>query len=108
MVCTDLLQGTLAPLTLKTLTVELEHGWRVSERIPEVSRELLQVRQPEQYPASQRLGRGRWTCLRWGASDNNWRAKPYELTRFCRNQFDREPKSRCTLLIAMDSIPDMA
>lgn len=104
----DLLQGTLDPLTLETLSIELEHGWRVSERIRQVSGELLQVRQAELYPASQRLGRDRWTCLRWGASDNNRRAKSYELTQFSRNQFDREPKSRCTLPIAVDSILDMA
>ena len=108
MVRTDLQQGTLDPLPLATFAIGLEHGWRVSERIRQVSGELLQVRQAELYAVSLRLGDGRWTRLRWGASDKNWRAKPYELTRFCRNQFDREPKSRCTLPIAMDSILDMA
>lgn len=105
---TDLLQGSLGRLTLKTLTIELEHGWRVSERIRRASRELLQIWQAELYPASQRLGRGRWTCLRWGASNNNRRAKSYELTQFWTNQFDREPESRSTLAIAVASILDMA
>lgn len=105
---TDLLQGTVDPLTLETLVSELQHGSRVSERVRAVARELLQFQQAELYPASQRLGRRGWTCLRWAVSDNNWRAKPYELTQFSRNQFDREPKSRCTLPIAVDSILDMA
>ena len=105
---TDHLQGTLDPQTVETLTIELEHGWKVSERIRQISGELLQVQQGELYPASQRLGRRGWSSLRWGVSDNNWRAESYELTQFWRNQFDREPKSRCTLPIAMDSISDMA
>ncbi len=105
---TDLLQGTLDPLTLGTLAIELEHGWRVSERIRAVSRESLQVPKGELHPASQRLGPRGWTCLRWGVSDNNRRAKSYELTQFWRNQLEREPKSRCTLAIAVDSILDMA
>ena len=108
MVRTDLQQGTLDPLPLATFAIGLEHGWKVSERIRQISGELLKVQQGELYPASQRLGRCGWSCLRWGVSDNNWRAKSYELTQFWRNQFDREPKSRCTLPIAMDSIPDMA
>ena len=105
---TDLLPGTLDPLTLETLTIDLEHGWRVSERIRQISRELLQVQQGELYPASQRPARRGWICLRWGVSDNRWLAKSYELTQFWRNQFDREPRSRGTLPIAVDSILDMA
>lgn len=105
---TDLLQGTLDPLTLETLSIELEHGWRVSERVRAVARELLQFQQAELYPASQRLGRRGWTCLRWAVSDNNWPAKSHELTRFWRNQFEREPQAQGTLPTAVDSILDMA
>lgn len=105
---TDLLQGSLDRLTLKTLTIELEHGWRVSERIRQVSGELLQIQQAELYRASQRLGRRGWICLRWGVSDNNWRAKSYESTRIWRDQFEEEPESWHTLPIAVNSILDMA
>lgn len=105
---TDHLQGTLDPLTLETLTIELEHGWRVSERIRAVSREFLQGQKGELHPASQRLGRRGWTCLWWGVSDNDRRAKSYELTQFWRNQLEREPESRSTLPIAVASILDIA
>lgn len=105
---TDLLQGTLDPLTRGTLSIELQHSWRVSDRIRQVSSELLQIQQREPYPASQRLGRSGWICLRRGVFDNNWPAKSYESTRIWRDQFKEEPKSSCALPIALDSILDMA
>lgn len=66
---TDLLQGSLDPLTPETLTIELQHGCKVSGRIRQVPGELLQVQQAELYPASQRQGRRGWICLRWGVPD---------------------------------------
>ena len=105
---TDLLQGSLDPLTLGTLAIELQHGWRVSQRIRKVSGEILQVQQAGLCPASQRLGRRGWICSRRGVSDNNWRAKSYELTRFWRNQVEEEPKSWCMSRIGVDNILEMA
>lgn len=101
---TDLLRGTLDPLTRGTLAIELQHGWRVSDRIRQVSSELLQIQQGEPYPASQRLRRSGWICLRRGVFDNNHRAKSNELTRIWRNPCEEEARSRYTSPIAVDSV----
>jgi PadR family transcriptional regulator len=82
----ELPQGTLDLLILKTLALEPQHGWAISERIRQISSELLQVQQGSLYPALHRLERHGWIKARWGASDNNRRAKYYELTRAGRKQ----------------------
>jgi len=66
------------------------HGWAISERIHQVSRETLQIPQGSLYPALHRLERRGWISASWGASDNNRRAKYYELTRAGRKQLDTE------------------
>jgi PadR family transcriptional regulator, regulatory protein PadR len=77
----DLPQGTLDLLILKAISVEPMHGWAISDRIRQVSREALQVPQGSLYPALHRLERRGWIRAEWGTSGSNRRAKFYELTR---------------------------
>ena len=77
---TDLLQGTLDLLILKTLQPGPTHGWDIAQRIRQVSRDVLQVNQGSLYPALHRLEAQGWIASEWGTSDNNRRAKFYKLT----------------------------
>ena len=86
----DLPQGTLDLLILKALSLAPQHGWGISERIRQISREVLDVPQGSLYPAVHRLERRGWVKARWGTSDNNRRAKFYELTRRGRAQLAAE------------------
>jgi transcriptional regulator len=86
----DLLQGTLDLLILKTLALEANHGWGIAQRIQQVSGEVLQVGQGSLYPALHRLERKGLIAADWRASDNNRRAKYYELTRTGRRQLEKE------------------
>ena len=86
----ELPQGTLDPLILKTVALEPQHGWAISERLHQISSAALQIRQGSLYPALHRLERRGWIKARWGTSDNNRRAKYYELTRKGRAQLDAE------------------
>jgi PadR family transcriptional regulator len=87
---TELLQGTLDVLILKTLAAEAMHGWGISQRIEQLSQDVLQVNQGSLYPALYRLESKGWIRSRWGNSDNNRRAKFYELTRAGRRQLVEE------------------
>jgi PadR family transcriptional regulator PadR len=86
----EILQGTLDLLILKTLALEPMHGWGITQRIQQVSREALQIQQGSLYPALYRLERQGWIRAEWGASDNNRRAKYYELTETGRAQLEKE------------------
>ena len=86
----DLPQGTLDLLILRTLALGPNHGWGISERIHQISSKVLQVQQGSLYPALHRLERRGWIKARWGASDNNRRAKYYELTPAGRKQLEAE------------------
>ena len=77
---TDLLQGTLDLLILKTLALQPMHGWGIAQRIRQVSKEVLQVNQGALYPALHRLEQQGWIRAKWGESENNRRAKFYSLT----------------------------
>ena len=87
---TDLLQGTLDLLVLKTLQSGPTHGWDIAQRIRQVSREVLQVNQGSLYPALHRLEAQGWIDSEWGASENNRRAKFYRLTPAGRRQLAAE------------------
>jgi len=100
----DLPQGTLDLLILKTITLEALHGWAISERIQQISKEVLQVQQGSLYPALHRLERRGWIKARWGASENNRRAKYYELTRAGRKQLETEQDSWRKLTAAVAQI----
>jgi transcriptional regulator len=82
----ELPQGTLDLLILKSLSLGPQHGWAISERIRDVSRAAMQIPQGSLYPALHRLERRGWITARWDTSDNNRRAKFYELTRVGRTQ----------------------
>jgi PadR family transcriptional regulator len=86
----DLPQGTLDLLILRTLALGPNHGWAISERIHQISSKVLQIQQGSLYPALHRLQRRGWIKARWGASDNNRRAKYYELTAAGRKQLEAE------------------
>ena len=87
---TELLQGTLDVLILKTLAAEAMHGWGISQRIEQLSQDVLQVNQGSLYPALYRLESKGWIRSHWGNSENNRRAKFYELTRAGRRQLVEE------------------
>jgi PadR family transcriptional regulator len=82
----ELPQGTLNLLILQVLSLGPQHGWALSERLRQVSRATLQIPQGSLYPALHRLERRGWISARWDASDNNRRAKFYELTRVGQRQ----------------------
>ena len=86
----EILQGTLDLLILKTLALEPMHGWGIAQRLQQISREVLQIQQGSLYPALYRLERRRWISAEWGASENNRRAKFYSLTKTGRQQLDKE------------------
>lgn len=89
----DLPQGTLDLLILRTLDLGRQHGWAISERVRQMSSEVLQIQQGSLYPALHRLERRGWIKAHWGTSDNNRRAKYYELTKAGRRQLDFERKA---------------
>ena len=89
----DLLQGTLDLLVLKTLASGPMHGWGVSQRILVLSQDVLQVNQGSLYPALHRLEQQGLITAQWGASENNRQAKFYELTRAGRKQLDEETRN---------------
>jgi transcriptional regulator len=86
----DLPQGTLDLLILKALSLGPMHGWAISERLQQVSLDILQVPQGSLYPALHRLERQGFIQAEWGASDNNRKAKFYELTRSGRKQLAQD------------------
>jgi len=100
----DLPQGTLDLLILRTLALEPQHGWAISERIHSVSSKVLLVQQGSLYPALHRLERRGWIKARWGASENNRRAKFYELTRLGQKQLEREESTWRKLAAAVAQI----
>ena len=78
---TDLVQGTLDLLILKTIALGSMHGWAIAQRIRQVSKDVLQVNQGALYPALHRLEQQGWIEAEWGESENNRRAKYYSLTK---------------------------
>jgi len=89
----DLLQGTLDLLILRTLSLGAMHGWGISQRIQQISRDVLQVNQGSLYPALARLEVAGWIEAQWGVSENNRQAKFYTLTRTGRSQLERETEN---------------
>jgi PadR family transcriptional regulator, regulatory protein PadR len=87
---TDLVQGTLDLLILRTISREPQHGWAIAQRIQLISRDVLQVNQGSLYPALQRLERGGWITADWGTSENNRRARFYRLTTAGRERLHQE------------------
>ena len=86
----DLVQGTLDLLLLKILALEPLHGWAISQRLKQVSGDVLQVSDGSLYPALHKLEQEGWITSEWKPSENNRRAKFYSLTRLGRRQMERE------------------
>ena len=101
---TDLVQGTLDLLILKTLALQPLHGWAIAQRIRQLSNDVLQVNQGSLYPALHRLEQQAWVRAEWGESENNRRAKYYSLTRAGRRQLERESESWDRLSTAISAI----
>jgi transcriptional regulator len=98
---TDLVQGTLDLLILKTLALEPMHGWGIAQRIRQVSKEVLQVNQGALYPALHRLEQNAWIKAKWGESDNNRRAKYYSLTTAGKTYLEQEEANWQRLSVAI-------
>jgi len=103
----DLPQGTLDLLILKTVALEALHGWAISERLQQISREVVQVQQGSLYPALHRLERRGWIKAHWAITDNNRRAKYYELTRQGRKQLELETTAWRKLAAAVGHVLDL-
>ena len=100
----DLPQGTLDLLILRTLSLGSQHGWAISERVQQMSSDVLRIQQGSLYPALHRLERRGWIKARWGTSDNNRRAKYYELTKSGFNQLEAEKDAWEKLTAAVSQV----
>ena len=105
---TDLIQGMLDLLILRTLQLEPLHGWAVAQRIRQISNEVLQVQQGSLYPALHRLEAKGWVRAEWGASDKGKRAKFYSLTAAGRRQLGREKQDWTRLSTAIALVLEKA
>jgi PadR family transcriptional regulator PadR len=104
----DLPQGTLDLLILKTVALGPQHGWAISGRIQQISNNVLEVQQGSLYPALHRLERRGWIKAEWGASENNRRAKYYEITKTGRKQLELEESSWRMLTSAVAQVLETA
>src|SRR5579884_485089 len=104
----DLVQGTLDLLILKTLSLEPKHGWAIAKRIQQISNEVLQVQQGSLYPALHRLEQQGWIKAKWMESETGREAKFYSLTAAGRAQLEKEKESWKRLSTAIDLIVDEA
>ena len=100
----DLLQGTLDLLILRTLQTGAQHGWAISERIQQISLDVLQVNQGSLYPALHRLEHQGWIAAEWGISELGRRARFYRLTAAGRKQLGVETESWARLTAAIGRV----
>jgi PadR family transcriptional regulator, regulatory protein PadR len=100
----DLVQGTLDVLILKTISLEPKHGWAIAKRIQQVSGDVLQVQQGSLYPALHRLEQQGWIRARWAESETGRQAKFYSLTAAGRKQLDHETAHWRRLSAAIDLV----
>jgi PadR family transcriptional regulator, regulatory protein PadR len=103
----DLPQGTPDLLILKALAAEPLHGWGISERLQQISRETLSIQQGSLYPALHRLERRGWLKAHWATTENNRLAKYYELTRVGTKQLEKETDAWLKLTTAVGYVLDM-
>jgi PadR family transcriptional regulator, regulatory protein PadR len=104
----DLLQGTLDMLVLKALQLQPMHGWGITERIEQWSQKVLQVNQGSLYPALYRLQRQGWITSSWKVTENNRRARYYEITAAGRRQLAAEQESWDRLSGAVNLVMGMS
>ena len=101
---TDLIQGTLDLLILKTISLEPEHGWAIAKRIQQVSQDALQIQQGSLYPALHRLEQQAWIKAEWLATETGRMAKFYALTRSGRKQLEKELANWARLSAAINVV----
>src|SRR5713226_6208456 len=101
---TDLVQGTLDLLVLKILALEPMHGWAISQRLKQISSEVLQVSDGSLYPALHKLEQEGWITSEWKPSENNRRAKFYSLTRLGRKHLAKEAANWDRLSVAISYV----
>ncbi len=101
---TDLVQGTLDLLILKTVSLGDKHGWAIAKRIQQISGEILQVQQGSLYPALHRLEQQGWIKAKWAESETGRQAKFYSLTAAGRKQLEAETASWNRLSAAIDLV----
>ena len=101
---TDLVQGTLDMLILKTIWIEPRHGWAIAKRIEETSHEELLIQQGSLYPALHRLEQQAWITAEWRKTETGRMAKFYSLTRSGRRQFEKELESWRRLSAAVNLV----
>ena len=101
---TDVLQGTLDLLIMRTIALEPLHGWAIAQRIQQISDDLLRVQQGSLYPALHRLEHQGWITAEWGASENNRRARFYALTKAGRKQLEAEVAKRERLSVGVNLV----
>jgi len=104
----DLLQGTLDLLLLRTLQTGPQHGWAISERIQQISQDVLRVNQGSLYPALHRLEHQGWIKADWGISELGRRARFYQLTATGRKQLELETETWARLTGAIGRVLEMA
>jgi PadR family transcriptional regulator PadR len=100
----DLVQGTLDLLVLKILALEPLNGWAISQRLRQVSGDILQVSDGSLYPALHKLEQQGWITAEWKPSENNRRAKFYELTRLGRRELEKEAANWSRLSAAISHV----
>jgi transcriptional regulator len=100
----DLPQGTLDLLILRTLSLGPQHGWGISERVQQISSDVLRIQQGSLYPALHRLERRGWVKARWGTSENNRRARYYELTKSGLRELEAEKRDWKKLTAAVAQV----
>jgi len=100
----DLVQGTLDLLILKTIALEPKHGWAIAKRIQQVSRDVLQVQQGSLYPALHRLEQKAWIKAKWAETETGRQAKFYSLTTSGRKQLEKEAANWDRLSSAIDLV----
>jgi len=100
----DLLQGTLDMLILKTLSLEPMHGWGITQRIQQITGDVLQVNQGSLYPSLHRLQNRGWITSEWSVTENSRRARFYQLTRAGRRQLAAEKENWERLSAAVTQI----
>jgi transcriptional regulator len=103
----DLVQGTLDLLLLKILALEPLHGWAISQRLKQVSGDVLQVSDGSLYPALHKLEQQGWIAAEWKQSENNRRAKFYSLTRLGKKQLKKEAEDWNRLAAAISQVVNL-
>ena len=103
----DLVQGTLDLLILKILALQPLNGWAISQRLKQMSGEVLQVSDGSLYPALHKLEQEGWITAEWSPSENNRRAKFYSLTRLGRKQLEKETANWSRVSAAISGIVEL-